>query len=225
MSFKIYTRGQFPRWGESGLRSQRRGRRHALDRDDGGGITTMRDGVFRSVCNGLEESPMNVGGSSTIARERLGGDQQGAPGVSRWLPGQNFYLVHGTSQGSGDRIAEDQPGRLLIAVGGRIMILQGEGFEEYPLPVAVEGKVRLIVTDSSGALWIGTYQHGVAALRGTQLTLYDRMRGLSSDSIAVLLVDRRGAVWVATRGGGVNRIYRDRITAFGSRGVCWATRW
>jgi ligand-binding sensor domain-containing protein len=185
----------------------------------GGGITTMRDGVFRSACNGLEESPMNVG--------RFFHDRSGnvwavtSKGLQMFRDGclvRTFTWSTGLPKGPVTGIAEDRPGRLLIAVGGHIMILQGEGFEEYPLPAPVRGKVRLIVADSSGTLWIGTYEHGVAALRGTHLTVFDRARGLSSDSIGVLLVDRRGAVWVATRGGGVNRIYRERITAFGSHG-------
>ena len=88
--------------------------------------------------------------------------------------------------------------------------------------------VRALLEDRAGGLWAGT-DRGVARLepatahdqttnsvpRPRRFIAYTTRDGLSDTVVRSLLEDREGNVWVGTNTGGLNRLKRKQVTAFG----------
>lgn len=85
--------------------------------------------------------------------------------------------------------------------------LKTELFDSF-LPEAEfsEVRVRSIVNDSNGTIWIGTESHGLFGYnqRTKAVRRYTTGKGLSDDRITALLADRSGTLWIGTLGGGLN---------------------
>jgi ligand-binding sensor domain-containing protein/two-component sensor histidine kinase len=63
-------------------------------------------------------------------------------------------------------------------------------------------KVRSILEDRSGNLWIGTYGGGIAQFRNNQLIkIWNRENGLADDIVMKIIQSKDGRIWVATYGG------------------------
>lgn len=72
-------------------------------------------------------------------------------------------------------------------------------------------KVRTILEDDSGDLWIGTYGGGLARFRNGQLVkIWNRENGLADDIVMKIIQSEDGRIWAATYGG-VNVIDGDEI--------------
>jgi ligand-binding sensor domain-containing protein/signal transduction histidine kinase len=65
----------------------------------------------------------------------------------------------------------------------------------------VEKDVRAIAFGPNGALWVGTYRHGLWRLAGDRLTIYNVANGLANNEVHVLRFDRAGRLWVGTQNG------------------------
>jgi two-component system, sensor histidine kinase ChiS len=76
-------------------------------------------------------------------------------------------------------------------------------------------QVYSVAQDSSGHIWIGSYEQGVVRYDGTHFTQFTVEDGLGSNQIMDIEVDARGDVWLATFGGGAVRYdgaYFERFT-------------
>ncbi len=82
------------------------------------------------------------------------------------------------------------------------------GRSEIQIRTTAEGlpdnTIRSIYSEpKSGAIWLGTYGHGVAKLDYSNCTVFTSEEGLSDGHIVSMEEDETGNLWFATYGGGV----------------------
>jgi signal transduction histidine kinase/ligand-binding sensor domain-containing protein len=97
-------------------------------------------------------------------------------------------------------LTEDRPGGLYRFREGKLEQVPGIS------------DVRAIAEDRDGGLWLGGLA-GLRYMRGSEIVMYDRKQGLSSNSVYDIHQDSTGTLWVATYGGGLNRFRDGRVKA------------
>lgn len=61
--------------------------------------------------------------------------------------------------------------------------------------------VCCLTEDAGGALWVGTYNHGLYRIRANVIEHFDKGDGLTSSDILAIVIDAEGTVWVTTTAG------------------------
>ena len=110
----------------------------------------------------------------------------------RALAGNPEYAVN---------IAEGADGELLLFTpAGLIRIVDGRLTPPKPLSLPANGgelpKVRSLLVDREGNLWIGMIGKGLLRLRPAPLTAYAKDEGLSDSSFNTVFQDREGRIWL-----------------------------
>ena len=72
-------------------------------------------------------------------------------------------------------------------------------------------RVRAVLEDSTGTVWLGTRGHGAWRLQQGRLTSFSPAEGLSGESIKAITEDHRGRIWIGTNAG-IDLIEGGRIT-------------
>jgi ligand-binding sensor domain-containing protein len=118
------------------------------------------------------------------------------------------------------RIIEDGQGKVIAANQSEIFELiepaEGEGrgrWRKRPLTLKPDQGINTILSDSAGALWIGTWD-GLIKYRDGKQTLYTSVQGLSDSNVLSLVEDRDGNLWIGTEGGGVCKLSSELIVTF-----------
>jgi len=125
-----------------------------------------------------------------------------------------------TSYRAADGLASDVVYSLLEERDGTIRIGTGKGLNSLKDGVLSRHKgvpadeVTSLLRDASGALWIGTYGHGLIRDHDGVMTTYTVSDGLLNNSVRTLLQDREGTLWVGSNGG-LEQFARGAFTAFG----------
>lgn len=78
-------------------------------------------------------------------------------------------------------------------------------------------KLRTLVFDNQGTLWIGTTGGGLLAFAGEKFTVYSTANGLPHQEIRHVVADPRGGIWAATAGGGLVRMDNGQMKVFTTR--------
>ena len=73
--------------------------------------------------------------------------------------------------------------------------------EQRTFPGMTGVKVRNVLRDASGALWLGTDGAGVYRLVGNALTHYTKKTGLTNDFTRVMIQARDGSIWIGADEG------------------------
>jgi len=97
-------------------------------------------------------------------------------------------------------ISEDGEGRLWLAAGGRLYVMENERLT----PVAGWKKVfdvKAIARDGLGQMWIGTDGEGLFRFSDGKVTAFRAEDGLANNQVRAILCDRKGALWIGTSGG------------------------
>jgi ligand-binding sensor domain-containing protein/signal transduction histidine kinase len=82
-------------------------------------------------------------------------------------------------------------------------------------------RVRNILHDSSGGLWIGTDGYGAFRVHGSTRTHYTTTNGLINDFIRVFFESRDGSIWIGTDEG-LNRWRAGTLTSYRMEdGLCY----
>ena len=76
--------------------------------------------------------------------------------------------------------------------------------------------VSAMVLDRNGNLWLGTVGKGIFRIRGNVVDHYQRVEGLSGDTILDLFEDREGLIWAVTTNG-IDSFRDPRVTTFSAR--------
>ncbi len=99
-------------------------------------------------------------------------------------------------------LAESDDGSLWIGVyGAGLSRLRGGAFTQYTSKSGlVNDFVRALVTDTVGALWIGT-DGGLSRFKDGVFTSYTTKNGLAGSQVRALSADPDGSVWIGTPGG------------------------
>ncbi|MFL6208635.1 MAG: two-component regulator propeller domain-containing protein [Pyrinomonadaceae bacterium] len=77
-----------------------------------------------------------------------------------------------------------------------------------------DNRIRVLLEDHQGALWIGTYGNGLSRFKDGQFTNYTNRDGLSNNFIRALSEDGAGNIWIGTREGGLNKFKDGKFTAY-----------
>jgi signal transduction histidine kinase/ligand-binding sensor domain-containing protein len=98
-------------------------------------------------------------------------------------------------------MTEDANGELLLLTpAGLIRIVDGtpKPPEALPLPASDRElpKLRSLLADREGNLWVGTIGMGLTRLRRSPLTAYGKDEGLSDSGFNAVLQDREGRIWL-----------------------------
>jgi ligand-binding sensor domain-containing protein/signal transduction histidine kinase len=116
-------------------------------------------------------------------------------------------------------IIQDGQGRLLVSNEGDVFELiaaaedTGRGrWQRWPLKFKPDQGINAMLSDSAGALWIGTWD-GLVKYRDGKQTAYTSAHGLSDNAISSLTEDRDGNLWIGTVGGGVCKLSGELIVS------------
>jgi len=98
-------------------------------------------------------------------------------------------------------ITEDTDGELLLLTpAGLVRIVGGRVSPPETLSLPANGaelpKVRSLLADREGNLWVGTIGTGLTRLRRAPLTAYGKDEGLSDSSFSTVFQDREGRIWL-----------------------------
>jgi len=98
-------------------------------------------------------------------------------------------------------MAKDTDGELLLLTpAGLVRIVGGRLSPPEPLSLPANGaelpKVRNLLVDRDGNLWVGMIGTGLARLRPAPLTAYGKDEGLSDSSFSTVFQDREGRIWL-----------------------------
>ena len=152
-----------------------------------------------------------------------------APDGSVWIGCGNASLVR-FQDGKFEPLVNPEigpreiPVQCITSAGSRVYV----GYDAYGAYTFEDGAFRVVPgtegqmvhelkVDPSGALWVGTQEHGVLHLaEGRTLTLNSR-NGFPYDHITSLLMDREGSLWIGTLSGGLNRMIEPKVQTFTAR--------
>ena len=107
------------------------------------------------------------------------------------------------------RLAAARSGGVWVCAGHQLLrcLDIGEVKECGEFPAQSAGtEVTVLMEDSAGAVWLGTYYNGLLRYDGTN---FETIPTLYRDILS-LAEDQEGSLWVGTAGGGLNRI-RTRV--------------
>jgi ligand-binding sensor domain-containing protein/two-component sensor histidine kinase len=141
-----------------------------------------------------------------------------------------YALPDEPGRGEITSIVEDHQGRLLVAYEHAVFEFiaptelsatnspggntKSRGrWQRWPLTLMPDQLTTAMLTDSTGALWIGTHQGLIKYHKGRQ-TVYTTAQGLSDDHILALREDREGNLWVGTNWGGLCKLSGGMIISF-----------
>ncbi len=186
----------------------------------GGGLLRFRDGRFTRV-----STPDNPPGSTVLAlfedREQnvWVGMQTGLLRLSRAAM-TTFPLPDAPNADFGT-IYADRDGSLWVASTHLYRInARRDDSELIPAPEP-EIRIRNVLRDRSGALWIGTDGHGAFRSKGSDKVHYTKHNGLTNDFIRAFLESRDGSIWIGTDEG-VNRWHNGALTNYRKAdGLCY----
>jgi diguanylate cyclase (GGDEF)-like protein len=75
-------------------------------------------------------------------------------------------------------------------------------------------RLRSLVLDTQGTLWIGTTGGGLMSFAGEKFTVYSTSNGLPHQEVRHVIADPKGGVWAATAGGGLVRVVNGEIKVY-----------
>jgi len=98
-------------------------------------------------------------------------------------------------------MAKDTDGELLLLTPAGLFRIEGGRLSPpEPLSLPANGaelpKVRNLLVDREGNLWVGMIGTGLARLRPAPLTAYGKDEGVSDSSFSTVFQDREGRVWL-----------------------------
>ncbi|GAB3641024.1 two-component regulator propeller domain-containing protein [Spirosoma arcticum] len=118
-----------------------------------------------------------------------------------------------------NHFVEDKKGNLWIGTNGGGLSYFDRAANRFT-PSAAFAKaagpnsvVVSLLLDHEQTLWVGTYQGGLYALRGSQVTTYrhdGKPGSLSNNNIWELFEDHQHTLWIGTLGGGLDRFDRQQ---------------
>lgn len=115
---------------------------------------------------------------------------------------RSWQREQGLPQNSVRAIAQTSDGYLWLGSDDGITRFDGVRFVSVGLREGLRsGRVRVLLADSAGALWIGTTGGGLARWQAGKFMYLTAQDGLPSDSITALAEDREKRIWIGTESG------------------------
>jgi len=92
-------------------------------------------------------------------------------------------------------------GTIWVASSKQLFRIQNRVAQRYVFPGLSDLRVRTVVRDRVGRLWLGTNGSGLIELDGRRVRRFTVRNGLTNDFVRVIFQSRDGRVWVGTDGG------------------------
>ena len=174
----------------------------------GGGLIRFRGGRFTRVTTSDDPPSNTVLAVFEDSEQNIwSGMQTGMLRLSRTAM-STFPLPDAANADFGT-IYPDRDGSLWVASTHLYRInARRDGSKLIPAPEPGI-RVRNILRDHSGALWIGTDGHGAFRSKGADRVHFTTHNGLTNDFVRAFLESRDGSIWIATDEG-INR-WRDGV--------------
>jgi ligand-binding sensor domain-containing protein/signal transduction histidine kinase len=103
-------------------------------------------------------------------------------------------------------------GGIWVGMDTGLNAYDGKSFRHLAAPKSFENvRVRSLMEDRKGALWVGTDGAGVYSRDGDRVIAFNRHNGLSGTSVKAIVEDRQGRVWIGTDMG-LDRIEDGKVT-------------
>lgn len=115
---------------------------------------------------------------------------------------RSWQREQGLSQNAVHALAQTPDGYLWIGSDDGVTRFDGVRFVSFGVREGLRGgQVRVLMTERSGALWIGTAAGGLMRMDKGQFVAFTVLEGLPANSITALLEDNAGRLWVGTESG------------------------
>ena len=165
----------------------------------GGGLVRWRGGAVDALATGyFSHSDLRV----------LYEDDEGSlwvgsydTGLLRLRDGKfaNFGQSEGLDGNGAWTVTPRKAGGVWVGTDAGLSVSEAGGFRHVPGPPGFDNvRVRSLLEDESGALWVGTEGAGVYRLDAHGITRFHRGNGLSGNLVKGLYEDREGRLWVGT---------------------------
>jgi len=111
----------------------------------------------------------------------------------------------------------DGQGNLWMGTDDGLLVKQGETLKRYSTAEGLsDNRINQIVTDRSGAIWIGSFLGGLNRYWRGRFESLTSKQGLDDDQIQSILEDREGNLWFGTDRGGLYRLKEGKFTNYGT---------
>jgi len=149
-------------------------------------------------------------------------------GIWNWRAGNpKHYPLLDPVWGYYQSLTSRTDGGLLASTPDGLREFAGDDVRAVPLPVGLpQANPPRVLTDSQGALWLGTFNSGLRYIHSGKEEPYRTSDGLTSDHITRLFEDSESSLWVGTVNGldefrkvavahvsGVPGLWHDRVSA------------
>ncbi len=174
-----------------------------------GGLVRQSRGVFSTL--GIDRLPHNE--LSAVFEDPEGSLWVGTNGGGLFRLRDGKFLTFGETEGLPNNMAwAVAPARgdgLWIGTDAGVARLRFAGstpsswrFENLAARIGLRNvRVRTVLEDRSGALWIGTEGRGLYRWHNGELKQFSRKQGLSGDTIHALMEDTQERLWIGTDAG------------------------
>jgi ligand-binding sensor domain-containing protein/signal transduction histidine kinase len=178
----------------------------------GGGLSQYAGGRFTAI------TAADVAPSGTVLalfeddeRNIWVGMQTGLLRLSRTA--MNAFPLPDTANADFGTVYPDADGSLWVASTNLYRINARRDHSELMPPPFPGVRVRNVMRERSGALWIGTEGEGAFRIQNGQRVQYKKSAGLVNDFVRALLETRDGSVWIGTDEG-ISRWHNGAIANF-----------
>jgi signal transduction histidine kinase/ligand-binding sensor domain-containing protein len=182
----------------------------------GGGLVRYAHGEFTGFDPGSD--PRDAPPSGTVLalfqdneRNLWAGMQTGLLRLSR-TP-MNTFPLPGAANADFGTVYPDSDGSLWVAGAGLYRIDARRERSEPIAPPAPGVRVRNIMREHSGALWMGAEGDGVFRIQGGSTVQYTKANGLVNDFVRAMIETRDGSVWIGTDEG-VSQWHNGLLTSY-----------
>jgi len=180
------------------------------------GLVRWRNGELSALTGGL----FAVSELPAILEDNEGSLWVGSSAVGLLRLRDGKFITTGEPEGLQSdmtwTIAPRKSGGLWIGSNLGLGSYVGGRYQQIPGPRGHENiKVRSVVEDRQGVLWVGTVGAGMFRLDQRGMKLFDRRTGLSGNSVTALIEDRLGRIWVGTEEG-LDVIEQEKIRSMQS---------
>ena len=120
------------------------------------------------------------------------------------MPSDDVKVIH-------ESIGADGHSVLWFGTFGGLARLEDGRFTSFTTADGLAGnRVRSILEDADGTLWIGTYDDGLSRFRDGKFFNYRTEQGLFNNGVFQILEDRHGYFWISSNKG-IYRVSRREL--------------